>query len=427
LGDSEKAGGSRVASPDGGGVEDLRLRHLGDLIDKGALDQEIFEAIAHGTLYLIGKDPRAAQGIEELRVRCKCDLRVFAGAEELLAAVAERAPSVVLLAGEAGEPGVSGILPELLVASFGVAPMPVVVFSGDSAWLTSFEALTYPQLRLVRVEQGSEGLLDALGQFMTVERTQAALQTDKLLKERIGLSKAEVIQQSLLPESIPTIPGLDIAAYYKPCQEVGGDYYDFIELPDRRLGVVCADVSGKGVGAAMVMVMFRSILRLAADRGGSPRDVVVATNRLIARDMPRGMFVSAAYMVIDPRARRVELVNAGHMPVIHWPARADLPVTVPLGGMVVGVSTSKQFTQTTRQIELTLLPGELLCLYTDGIVEAENPAREQFGEARLLEAFRLVGRVSAQETVRGVMAAVESFCDGAPSRDDTTLIIVKTS
>jgi len=143
--------------------------------------------------------------------------------------------------------------------------------------------------------------------------------------------------------------------------------------------------------------------------------------------MPRGMFVSAAYLVIDPRARRVELVNAGHMPIVHWPARAERPVTVPLGGMVVGVATGKQFTQATRQGELTLLPGELLCLYTDGIVEAENPHREQFGEERLIEAFRLVGRVAAQETVRGVMAAVERFCDGAPPRDDTTLIVIKAA
>jgi hypothetical protein len=154
-------------------MEDLRLRHLGELIDKGALDQEIFEAIAHGTVYLLGQDAPAAQGVEELKVRCKCDLRVFATAGELVAAVREHAPSVVILAAGAGEPGVSGILPELLVAAFGAAPVPVVVFSSDPDWPTSFEALTYPQLRLVSVEQGSEGLLEALGQFMAVERTQA--------------------------------------------------------------------------------------------------------------------------------------------------------------------------------------------------------------------------------------------------------------
>ena len=408
------------------GVDDLRLRHLSDLIEKGALDQELFEAVVHGVIYLLDSAQESPQVLESFRLRFKCDLRAYETARDLLRAVAERRPSAVLILARATEPGACEMLPGLLVACYGDAPVPVVLVSDDPSWLTTFEVLTYPQLSFVNTGKGPDGLLSALEQFVKVERTGASLRTDEMLKEQIGLTKARAIQQNLLPETIPSVPGLDIAAYYRPCQDVGGDYYDFLPRPDGRLGVVCADVSGKGVGAAMVMVMFRSMLRLAAKSKGSPHDVMVVTNRLVSRDMMGSMFVSAVYLVLDPKTGRTELVNAGHMPVLHWPSDQVRPVKVPLGGMAVGVAAGKQFAAATRQGEIELAPGELLCLYTDGIVEAENPAHEQFGEERLIEAIRGAGRVASQEVINRVNAAVESFCSGAPQHDDTTLIILRT-
>ena len=405
---------------------ETRLRHLSELIDRGALDQDIYEAVIQGSVYFLHHDEGAAELLADFRLRYRCALEAFDSGETLLDAVRERAPDVVVLGASDPGAGANAVLPELVVATFGRPAIPVVLVSDAQECLTSFEVLTYPALTYMRKREGAEGLLAVLEQFVSVERTTATLETGKELKDKIGLSKAQAIQHNLLPEQIPEVPGLEIAAYYDPCQEVGGDYYDFIPLPDGRLGVVCADVSGKGVGAAMVMVMFRSILRLAAQEGAPPQDVIVRTNSLVTKDMLKGMFVSAAYLIVDPKTGLVEVVNAGHMPVMHWPMAQTRPVNIPVRGMVVGLAADAQFEQATQQGEFDLGPGELFCLYTDGIVEAENPDRQQFGEDRLAETLRAAGRdASPQQIVERVMAAVEAFCDGAPQHDDATLIVVK--
>ena len=408
------------------GADDLKVKRLFDLISKGALDQDIYEAVVHGTVYFVDEEGGADAVAEELRLRFKCDLRTFPSGTALIHAVRASLPGLVLLGANAPGLDASAVLPEFLVAAFGRDTVPVVLFSADESWRTAFETLTYPRLTFVSRARGADGLLEAMGQHLTVDRTEAAIVEDTTIKEQIGLAKAQAIQENLLPDTIPSMPGLRIATYYEPCQEVGGDYYDFLPLPDGRLGVVCADVSGKGVGAAMVMVMFRSILRLAARAGASPRDVIIETNGQVTRDMLQGMFVSAIYLVIDPKTGRVELTNAGHMPLVHWPADQPRPVEVPLKGMVVGLAAGKRFERAAQQGHLDVRPGELLCLYTDGVVEAENADRGQYGDERLFEAIRRAGHDAApQQVVDLVMADVAAFVGGAPQHDDTTLIILK--
>ncbi|MFW6164093.1 MAG: PP2C family protein-serine/threonine phosphatase [Planctomycetota bacterium] len=410
----------------GGGSAELRLRHLSELIDRGALDEDIYEAVVRGSVFFLHHDEAAARLLADFRLRYRCDIEAFDSGETLLEEVRGRRPDAVVIGASDPSAGANAILPELVVAAFGRAPVPVVLVSDDDECLTSFEVVTYPSLTFLRHSQGPEALLAALEQFLPVDRTMGTLRTEQEVKEQIGVTKAQAIQQNLLPEGIPEVPGLDIAAFYDSCQEVGGDYYDFLPLPDGRLGVVCADVSGKGVGAAMVMVMFRSILRLAAQDGAPARDVILRTNQLVTKDMLKGMFVSAAYVIVDPKTGQCELVNAGHMPVMHWPMDQTRPVDVPVGGMVVGLAADAQFEQATRRGELDLRPGELFCLYTDGIVEAENPARGQFGEERLAQTIRAAGRdAEPQAVVDRVVAAVADFCDGAPQHDDATLIVVK--
>jgi len=411
---------------EGGPAANRRLRHLTQLIDRGALDQDIYEATVQGTIHVLDAGGAAADLLSDFRLRYRCDVQVFDAADPLLAAAAEHLPDAVVLVEAAGASQAEAVLPELLVAAFGRDAVPVVLLADDEACRSSFEVLTYPTLTLIRAGVDADGLLAALQPFLCVERTEAALPPGEEFKEQIGLSKAQAIQQNLLPEQIPDVPGLEIAAYYNPCQEVGGDYYDFLPLADGRLGVVCADVSGKGVGAAMVMVMFRSILRLAAQDAATPHEAIVRTNQLVSKDMLKGMFVSAAYLIVDASTGAVELVNAGHMPVMHWPFDQVRPINVPVRGMVVGLAAGERFERATQQGSFELQPGELFCLYTDGIVEAENPAREQFGEDRLAETLREAGRqATPQQTVDRIIAAVETFCDGAPQHDDATLILVK--
>lgn len=405
-------------------AERLRLKHLAALIEKGALDRDIFEAVVHGRLYFLGDDPASASLLNDFRLRCKCDLRAFENAAELFEAVRSRPPAAVVVAGRYAGPGICTVLPELLVAAFGRDPVPVVVLSNRQSLLIRFEVLTYPALRFTPQEKGTEGLLTALERYVKVERA-TTLNADEAIKAEIGLSTAQAIQRKLLPETLPCVPGLEVAAYYKPCQEVSGDYYDFIPQLDGGLGVVCADVSGKGVGAAMVMVMFRSILRLAATRGSSPHEVMRVTNRVVSKDMLRGMFVTALYLCVDPKEGRVSLVNAGHLPPVHWPAAQSAPGEVPVRGMAVGLAPDKRFAEATHQGELRLKPGDLLCLCTDGVTEAENRRHEEFGVGRLLAAIQAAGRVPPQQTVDHVVAELAAFCGGAPQRDDTTLIVLK--
>lgn len=409
-------------------ADDLRLRRLLDLIQKGALDHDIYEAIVNGTVYFLDEEPPTPDLEQGFRLRVKCELLGFESVDALLDAVRGSRPAIVLLGARAPGGDASQILPELLVSTFGAEAIPVVLFSDDEAWARAFEVLTYPRIVFVDKARGADGFVEAIGQFAEVEQPEKAIVSDSDLREQIGLSKAQAIQQKLLPESIPSVAGIEIAVYYEPCQVVGGDYYDFFPMADGRLGVVCADVSGKGVSAAMVMVMFRAILRLAAQQGKSPRDVILMTNQQVTRDMLRGMFVSALYLVIDPATGTTQFVNAGHMPLIHWPAEQARPVEVPAKGMVVGLADGRRFVAATRQSETIVHPGELLCLYTDGVVEAENPDREQYGTGRLLETIRGAGlAASAQDIVDRVMADVRDFCAGAPQHDDTTLIILKAA
>ena len=423
----EAAGLAERLATEAAGADRLRLKQLAGLVEKGALDHDIYEAVVHGTVYFVDDAEPTPDLADEFRLRYKCDLWAYPSGPELLDAVRGRLPAAVVLGGHPAGLALGEILPELLVAAFGAEPVAVVVRTDDEAVRASFEVLTYPRVRLVGRSAGPEELLAALAELIDVERTGAELRSDEAIKEQFGLTKAQAVQQKLLPEALPSVPGLDVAAYYSPCQEVGGDYYDFIPQPDGRLAIVCADVSGKGVSAAMLMVMFRSILRLAAERGLEPSQVLRVTNKRVTKDMLRGMFVSALYLRIDPETGRTALVNAGHMPPIHWPAAAASPVEMAQRGVAVGLVTGDRFAQTTPQSDFTLDPGDLLCLYTDGVAEAANRAGEQFGAARLHEAIRAAGRASAQHVVDGVMEAVRAFCDGAPPHDDTTLIVLKVT
>ena len=406
-------------------ADKLRLRHLVELVEKGALDQDIFEAVVHGTVYFLHSDGPTSSLLHDFRLRYKCDLWAFESAPELLSAARARRPAAVVVGGVHAGAGLSQLLPELLVAAFGADPVPVVVISDRSSLMITFEVLTYPLLTFAASDGGPAAVVAALAHHVRVERTTAELKTGEAIKEQIGLSKAHAIQQRLLPRAIPAVSGLEIAAHYDPCQEVGGDYYDFIPQPDGRLALVCADVSGKGVAAAMVMVMFRSVLRLVARGGRSPHEVMRVTNRLVSKDMLRGMFVSAVYLVVNPRTHKVSVVNAGHMPPLLWPVAEASPAEMHVRGLAVGLVTGERFALATAPAEAALGPGDLLCLYTDGIVEAADPNGEQFGTQRLIEAVRAAGRVSAQRIARNVVGAMNAFCAGAPQHDDTTLIVIK--
>ena len=191
------------------------------------------------------------------------------------------------------------------------------------------------------------------------------------------LKVARLIQQTLLPQKLPDIEGYAVNAYYQPAREVGGDFYDFIYFPDGKIGLIVADVTDKGVPAALVMATTRSILRAAAERLVSPGAVLARTNDVLTPEIPPKMFVTCFYALLDPVTGHLQYANAGHdVPYCHT---ADGVVELRATGMPLGLMPGMNY----EEKETTLKKDEYVLLYSDGLVEAHNPQREMFGFPRL--------------------------------------------
>jgi PAS domain S-box-containing protein len=213
-----------------------------------------------------------------------------------------------------------------------------------------------------------------------LKRAMAKQQEEAQERQRIEqeLQVARLIQQTLLPKSLPRLAGYDMAAHYQPAREVGGDFYDFLELEDGRLGLVVGDVSGKGVPAAIVMAITRTMLH-AAYRQGSPGEILQQVNNMFCPDIPPNMFVTCLAALLDSRTGRLQYANAGHdLPYVrHADAVSELRAT----GMPLGLMPNMSY----EQKEIALKPGESVLLYSDGLVEAHDPQREMFGFPRMQE------------------------------------------
>lgn len=239
-------------------------------------------------------------------------------------------------------------------------------------------------------------------------------------RERIEaeLRVARVIQETLLPKEVPDLPGWQLEAFWQPAREVSGDFYDFIMLPDNRLGVLVADVTDKGVPAALVMATSRSILRAAAERILEPGDVLARANELLFPDIPAKMFVTCLYLVIDPANGRMTFANAGHnLPYLHTETGV---VELRATGMPLGLLPGMRY----EQKEISLEPGQSLLLSSDGIVEAHNAGRAMFGFARLKDLMAShSGRVGL---IRFLMDDLNSFVGpNHEQEDDITLVVIR--
>ena len=234
------------------------------------------------------------------------------------------------------------------------------------------------------------------------------VEQERLQKE---MQVAQEIQQSLLPRHVPEIEGYEIGALYRAAKEVGGDYYDFLQVDERTVGVVVADVSGKGVPGSLVMTMIRTALRMEARGNRSASDVMARMNTFVTEDMKKGMFVTMFYVVLDSVNRVVTYASAGHNPMILYRGEEDSTYFLKPKGIPVGINVPDEelFRKTISVEKLSLREGDMLVIYTDGITEAMNPDRDQFGEARLLSAIKRYGHMTG----------------GAPQNDDITLVAIK--
>jgi sigma-B regulation protein RsbU (phosphoserine phosphatase) len=270
---------------------------------------------------------------------------------------------------------------------------------------------------------------DALETLMSYGRASAAaverslLYTQMLDDERRLEGEMEVARQvmaGILPSETPNLTGFDVAAVIEPCYEVGGDYYDFIPLVDDRWGIAMADVSGKGIPAALVVAAMRATLYTLAKRELALRSVFRHANEFInTSTRVRAKYVTLFYAVLDVQARRMIYVNAGHLPPVVLRASGEVDL-LRSGGFPLGFFEAPRYFEQFAQFS----SGDLVCLYTDGITETSNVKDEDYGRPRLIEALRRNRHRSAAEIADAVLADVRRFGERAPL-DDATVLILK--
>lgn len=269
---------------------------------------------------------------------------------------------------------------------------------------------------------------------------------------------AEEVQRSFLPRQMPQVEGLDLAALCLPAREVGGDYYDFIELPGGRLGVAIGDVSGKGIEASFYMTLVKGFLQTLADEERPPAEVLRHLNALFRRNAPRGTFVTMIYGVVDPAAGTFRFARAGHNPLAHCRSQGGGPQATDGGGhasengkrpaapthdlrstnheprkthllrprgMAIGLADGPAFDEALEEVTLPLGPGDALLLYTDGLPEARNAEGREFGEERVRKRLQQHGARPAQQLLQTLADDVHSFVEAAGRHDDMTMLVVK--
>jgi len=250
----------------------------------------------------------------------------------------------------------------------------------------------------------------------------------KRLEEELRIARE--IQMSLLPQGPLSIPGLSIAAVCVPAREVGGDYYDFFPLADGRLGVLIADVSGKGTSAALYMAELKGLVLSLSQIHTSPRDLMMSANRIIANNLDARSFITMTYAVVDVKAKTMTFARAGHTPLMHVPANGKGPgraqVLVP-DGLVLGLTLDDggMFDRLLVEQTIPLCAGDLYLLYTDGISEAMNAADDCFGETRLGSILEEHAHLPSGELRERVLREVAAFVGDAPQHDDMTMILMK--
>ena len=280
--------------------------------------------------------------------------------------------------------------------------------------------LSSRSIEIHRIEEGKIAEVWGVGTAGLKLRGQR-LEQERIERERIEqeLEVARSIQQASLPEDVPELEGWEITSHYQPAREVGGDFYDFFELPNGRLGIVVGDATGKGVPAALVMANARSMLRAVAQAFNSPGEVLRRVNEALFADVPANMFVTCFYAILDPESASLRYANAGHdLPYLHRTSgeAEELRAT----GMPLGLMPGMGY----EEKETILKSGEAALFYSDGLVEAHDPKGEMFGFPRLRS---LVSKYGEERSLGdSLLEVLHSFTgEGWEQEDDITLVTLR--
>jgi sigma-B regulation protein RsbU (phosphoserine phosphatase) len=246
----------------------------------------------------------------------------------------------------------------------------------------------------------------------------------KMLEHELAI--AEELQANLLPKKVPQIPGYDVSAYYRPSQEVGGDYYDFIEIDADHLGILVADVSGKGIPGSIVMTETRALVKSEAVRTLSPVETLARVNRVLYNDIKRGMFVTVYYAILEIGKAVLTCVSAGHNPVVLWRKASNTCHLVNPNGLALGIDPGPLFEKTVKEQKVQLFKGDRFTLFTDGVTESMNQDREQFGSNRFYLRVKQLADRTSSEFLSLIVADLEAHQGAAPQHDDITIVTCRT-
>lgn len=258
-----------------------------------------------------------------------------------------------------------------------------------------------------------------------LRKSQVDLAEQERLQQEMHIAKQ--IQQTLLPDEFPELEGYDLSSFYAAAKDVGGDFFDFVEVDKDTLGVAVADVSGKGVPGAFVMTMIRTALRSEARGVKDAAEVLAKVNEFVVNDMKKGMFVTLFYVIIDSKRRRLNFASAGHNPmVLHRPSKNKTYYLNPRG-FPIGISLpdNELFRKSIQSDTIALAEDDILLVYTDGVTEAMNAKRRLYGDERFLRLVRECGRQSAGEFVDSLKKDLNTFTEGNEQNDDITLVAIK--
>jgi GAF domain-containing protein len=254
-----------------------------------------------------------------------------------------------------------------------------------------------------------------------------AIQSDRLQEEMVVRERLETevqlarqIQQTFIPETLPLLAGWDLAARWRTARQVGGDFYDVLELPGKRLGLFIADVADKGVPGALFMALTRTLVRAAVAENESPAQALQRVNDLLIPDTQQGMFVTAVYAVLYPESGELVYANAGHNPPL-WLGKEGKLERLTRTSIALGVRDREKVEQRTIQLE----PGDSLLFYTDGLSEAFSASGDQYGEERIIVALRSCEGKSAERILQGIEVDLDKFVGDADQSDDVTMLLLR--
>jgi len=372
------------------------------------------------SILIVDDEPYNLDYLEQELEDFDCEPRRATRGPEALEAMREEAPDLVLL--DIMMPEMDGfqVLAQLK-DNKRLRDIPVIVISA----VDDMESIA----RGIRM--GAEDYLPKpFDPLLLRARVSACLERKRLRDQelvylhRIGeeLAWAWEVQSGFLPSTLPSIPGWQFSATLKPSRETSGDFYDLMPLPEGRLGILIADVSDKGIGAALFMVLSRTLIRIHAAQGQEPAQVLGTTNRHILSDIHTSQFVTLFYGVLDPRTGSLVYSSAGHTPAYIVRACAGQEIhMMPCTGMPLGILHDQDWLQHTVQ----LAKGDLLVVYTDGLTEAQSEQGEFFGVGRLLDVLRAGSQRSTSDIEHAVLAQLDDFTGGAVQSDDVAFVLVK--